>query len=257
LVTFGVDAALIRTAHADAWEAHGRFRTPYGGGAVRLPGIRLMASGLPHSQWNNGDVVDPAAVDLEAVRAWYAGCADMVGAPVPWGVRVPLGVAWPHGRHLFSKRLMGLDASEFRPAPAVPGLTLRRAEPADVDAVLSVDTVAFEAPDEVERPWVAPLLDQPEVTVCLAELAGAVVGAGHVLTTDGDAGPAAYVAGIGVLPAARRQGVGAAVSSWLVERALDGGARLGHLHPDTDGAAAIYRRLGFVEVDGFDIYVDV
>jgi hypothetical protein len=68
LVTFGVDAALIRTAHADAWEAHGRFRTPYGGGAVRLPGIRLMASGLPHSQWNNGDVVDPAAVDLEAVR---------------------------------------------------------------------------------------------------------------------------------------------------------------------------------------------
>jgi len=38
---------------------------------------------------------------------------------------------------------------------------------------------------------------------------------------------------------------------------LDAGAELVHLHPDTDQAAAIYRRLGFVEVDGFDVYVDM
>jgi ribosomal protein S18 acetylase RimI-like enzyme len=252
-----MDARWVRTAHADAWEAHGRFREPYGGGAVRISGARLMATGLPHPQWTNGDVFDPTAADVDEMRAWYAGVAEMVGRPVPWGVRVPLGAAWPYGRHLFGKRLMGLDAAEFRPAPEVPGLTLRRAEPDDVDAVLAVDTVAFEAPDEVERPWVAPMLEQPGVTVCLAELDGTVVGVGNVLLSDGDAGPAAYVAGIGVLPAARRRGVGAAVSSWLVEHALDEGARLAHLHPDTEEAAAIYRRLGFVEVDGFDIYVDL
>jgi ribosomal protein S18 acetylase RimI-like enzyme len=249
--TRAVDATWVRTAHADAWEAHGRFREPHGGGATRLPGIRLMASGLPHPQWNSGDVVDAEMVDVDAVRRWYAD------RRVPWGVRVPAEVRWPHGRLLFRKRLMGLTPAAFVPADTPAGMTLRRATPADVDAVLAVDTVAFDEADEVERPWVAPLLSQPGVTVCLAEVDGAPVGAGHVLVSDGDAGPAAYVAGIGVLPAHRRRGIGAAVSSWLVEQGWQAGARLAHLHPDTDEAAAIYRRLGFVEVDGVDIYVDL
>jgi len=84
-----------------------------------------------------------------------------------------------------------------------------------------------------------------------------VVATGYCVRTDGDAGPAGYVAGIGVLPDARRTGIGGALSSWLVAALLDTGAELVHLHPDTDQAAAIYRRLGFVEVDGFDVYVDM
>lgn len=248
-----MDAERARVAHADAWEAHGRFRADSGGagGAARLPGIRVMASGLPHPQWNNGDVTDARAVDIDEVRRWFAARA------VPWGVRVPLGAAWPHGRHLFSQRLMAMPAEAFRPAVTTAGVSLRQASAADVDAVLAVDTVAFGQTDDVERPWVAPLLSQPGVTVCVAEAGGRVVGVGHVLVTDADAGPAAYVAGIGVLPEARRRGVGTAISSWLVERGLAAGARLAHLHPDTDEAASIYARLGFVEVPGFDIYVDL
>lgn len=46
--------------------------------------------------------------------------------------------------------------------------------------------------------------------------------------------------------------MGAAVSSWLVELGRDVGAEVWHLHPDHD-AASIYRRLGFVEVEGLDI----
>jgi tRNA-dihydrouridine synthase len=61
------DADRVRAAHADVWAAHGRFREPAGGGDLRLPGIRVMASGLPHPQWNNGDIDDPAAVDLDTV----------------------------------------------------------------------------------------------------------------------------------------------------------------------------------------------
>lgn len=241
----------MRTAHADAWEAHGRHREQFGGGAARLPGVRLMASGLPHAQWNNGDVVDPALVDLDDVASWYAV------RDVPWGLRVPSGVAWAHGRHLFRKRLMGLSPPSFMSAPPPSDVVLRAAGSADVDAVVSVDAVAFEESEEVERPWVAPLLSQPGVTVCLAEVAGRPVGVGHCVVSDGDAGPAAYIAGIGVLPAARGRGVGAAVSSWLVARGWADGARLAHLHPDTDDAARIYARLGFEEVDGMDIYVDL
>ena len=246
----GIDAGWVRVAHADAWEAHGRYREPFGGGVGRLPGIRLMASGLPHPQWNNGDVLDAGLVDIGAVADWYAEKG------VPWGVRVPGEMTWPHGRHLFRKRLMGLTPDVFTSAPLPRGVTLRAAGLADTRAVLTVDTAAFEESIEIEQPWVEPLLSQPSVTVGLAEMDGEPVGSGYCLVTDGDGGPAAYIAGVGVAPHARRQGIGAAVSGWLVARGLDDGARLAHLHPDTEDAARIYRGLGFVEVDGYDIYVD-
>src|SRR5512137_2500350 len=101
----------VWTAYADAAEAEGRLREPLGGGATAMPGIRLMASGLPHAQWNNGDVTDPAIVPLEAVRDWFASRAG--GAGVPWGVRVPAGRTFTHGRHLFRKRCMGLLPNRF------------------------------------------------------------------------------------------------------------------------------------------------
>jgi GNAT superfamily N-acetyltransferase len=216
-----------------------------------MPGVRLMASGLPHPQWNNGDVLDADVVDIAEVAAWYAE------KRVPWGLRVPSGLDWPHGRRLFGLRLMGLGIDGFRPVDVPVGVTLRVAGPGDAAAVLGVDTVAFEEPMEIDQPWVEPLLSQPSLTVCLAVQDGEAVGSGYCLVTDGDAGPAVYVAGVGVLPAARNRGIGAALSSWLVRCGFDAGALLAHLHPDTEEAARIYARLGFVEVDGFDVYVDI
>jgi ribosomal protein S18 acetylase RimI-like enzyme len=208
-----------------------------------------MATGLPHAQWNNGDVDDPATVDIDEVRDWYAALA------VPWGLRVPAGARWRHGQHLFRKRLMGAVPGSFRPAPPVTGLELRSAGRGDLESVLAVDAVAFEEPPELERPWLQLLLDHPGATRAVAILGGDVVATGSVLRSDGPAGPAGYVAGISVLPENRRRGIGAAVTSWLMQQAGDVG--LWHLHPDTDQAARIYRRLGFVEVDGLDIYIDV
>jgi ribosomal protein S18 acetylase RimI-like enzyme len=241
----------VRTAHGDAWQELGRQRAGSGGGTLELPGVRLMASGLPYPQWNNGDVDDVALVDVGAVRDWYAARA------VPWGVRVPSDMSWPYGRKLFAKRLMGLTAARFRPASDPGGLTVRSAAPADLGVVLAVDTVAFGAGIEVERPWMQPLLSQPSVLVAVAELNGDPVATGYAVSSRGRAGACCYVAGIGVLPHARRRGVGAAVSSWLTRAGLEKGAELVHLHPDTDSAAAIYERLGFVEVGGFDVYVDM
>ena len=241
---------LVRAAHADAWEAHGRHRESLGGGTVRLPGIRLMSAGLPHPQWNSGDVVDPNLVDIEAVRRWYDGMG------VPWGLRVALGGPWPHGRYLLSRRLMSLDPAAYR-APDVPdGVSLRVATPDDVEDVIAVDMVAFDEPIETDRPWVGPMLTQPSTVVCLATIDSEPVGAGHVVITDGDAGPAAYLGGIGVLPQARSRGIGAAISAWLIDRGIEAGVAFLHLSPDTEIAARIYARLGFVEIPGFDVYVD-
>ena len=60
-----------------------------------------------------------------------------------------------------------------------------------------------------------------------------------------------------MLPDFRRRGIGGALSAWLLARGAAAGARVAHLHPDTDEAARVYGRLGFIEVDGFDIYVDL
>lgn len=208
-----------------------------------------MATGLPHAQWNNGDVHDPSAVDVEAVREWYAGLG------VPWGLRVPAGARWPHGRHLFGKRLMGALPGSVPAAPAVTGLELRRATTDDLEPVLAVDVVAFEEPPEVESPWMQLVLDHPATILAVGTLDGTVVATGWVLRSEGWAGVAGYVAGIAVEPSVRRKGIGAAVTSWLMSQTSD--VELWHLHPDTDSAARIYERLGFAEVDGLDIYVDV
>lgn len=61
--------AQVTAAQGDAWQAEGRLRVPLGGGAEELPGVRLMSSGLPHAQWNNGDVTDPARMPMPRVRA--------------------------------------------------------------------------------------------------------------------------------------------------------------------------------------------
>lgn len=233
----------VRTAHADAWQT-------LAVATAQLPGVRLSATGLQHPQWNNGDVDDPAEVDIDAVRTWY----DAVG--VPWGMRVPAGAWWPHGRHLFTKRLMGVTPETFSPAPAVPGLVVRAADADDLADVLRVDSVAFEESAAVERPWLQLLMAHPAVTIATAAVDGDVLATGSVTVSDGQAGRCGYVAGIAVLPEARRRGIGAAVSSWLTRIAFGRGAALCHLHPDTEAAAGIYRRLGYIEVDGLDIYVD-
>jgi GNAT superfamily N-acetyltransferase len=241
----------VRTAHGDAWQEEGRLRIPYGGASAEQPGIRLMASGLPQPQWNNSDVTEAAVVDLDLVREWYADLG------VPWGVRVPADQAWSHGRHLFRKRLMGLTADGFAPAPPLAGLAVRAATASDVEAVVRLDCAAFEGESSVDRPWLEPHLDADAVTVALAMLEGEPVGTAYTLRSDGMAGPALYLAGVGVLERARGRGVAAAMSSWLLEQGFAAGAALAHLHPDSDSAAGIYARLGFTEVDGFDIYVDL
>lgn len=243
--------ALARAAHAETWQTHGRIRAGRGGAVADLPGIRLMASGLAHPWWNNGDVTDPDLVELGAVRDWYARRG------VPWGVRVPAGSTWPHGRRLFRKRLMLLDDGALVTQPPVPGLRVRRATGADLDAVLAVDLAAFGGEPAASRAWLAPLLGSPVVTVALAELDGAPAGTAYVVRSDGEAGPAAGLGGVGVVPAARNRGVAAAVGSWLLARAVDAGAGVTHTEPDTDGAARLHARLGFAEVGGLDVYVEL
>ena len=244
-------ARRVWTAHADAWQEQGRLRERFGGGAAELPGVRLMASGLPHTAWNNGDVHDPALVDVEAVRAWYAERG------VSWGLRVPALLAWRHGRHLFVKRCMGLLPHQFRPAPPPAGVEIRPGKQSDLDVVAAIDAAAYGGAAADHLDGIAPMLGGGAFTYALALLDGEPVGVAYAVATNDWAGPSVGIFGVAVVEHARRRGIGAAVSSWLVERAFGAGATLAHLNPDTEEAARLYRRLGFVESPGLGIYVDV
>jgi ribosomal protein S18 acetylase RimI-like enzyme len=246
---------LIWTAQGDAWQAEGRLRVPHGGGAVELPGVRLMASGLPHAQWNNGDVSDPALVPIDEVRAWYAARAG--GAGVPWGMRVPAGAAFGHGRRLFRKRCMCLVPAGLRSGAAPAGMRIRMALAADAGAVADIDAAAFEEPVDRVRPWVEPHLGAPGFTVALATQDGEPAGIATAIRTDERAGSCVGIFGVAVIERARRRGIGGALTSWLLERAFADGATLAHLNPDSDAAARLYDRLGFVETAGLDVYVDL
>ena len=240
-------ATAVRVAQADAATAEGRLRERTGGGAAEVRGARLMASGLPFAKWNSAIVTAPEP-DLTAVRRWFAAKA------VPWGVRVPVDIQVTPGRHLFPQRCMGLLPTDFVPADGT--VEIRRARPADAETVSYVDATAFGDDPASVRTWLEPQLADDCWHSYLAVIGGRPVGVATGVYTDGRAGPAVLVSGVGVLPPYRGRGIGAALSSRVVADALDAGVRLAHLNPDTDAAARIYARLGFVEVPGFEIYVD-
>jgi GNAT superfamily N-acetyltransferase len=235
--------ARVRTAHADAWAAEAALRP--GGAARTLRDIRVMASGLRHPQWNAADVTGPDP-DLDGARAFYAERG------LALDVRVPVGMAWDRGRHVAHLRLMGLEPPAFRPAAPLPGLALHDAEPPDLDAVVALDAAAFGGGDP--RPWLAPHLGAPGFTVALATLGGEPAATAYSVLTDG---PALLLAGVAVAEPLRRRGIGAAISSWLLARGFAAGARLAHLQADTEAAARVYARLGFVDAGALDVFAGV
>jgi ribosomal protein S18 acetylase RimI-like enzyme len=238
----------VRAAQADALAEQGRLRASVGGAVAELRDVVVMTAGFEAEGVNSGDVIGPEP-DVEAARAFFAEHG------VSWGLRVPEEMPWKQGRLLFRRRLMGMERAAFRAAAAVPGLEVRAAGPEDLASVLRIDSTAFGLDVAENRRWLEPLLAAERVEFALGSVGGEPAGTAYVLRSDGGAGPSAYLAGVAVLPAARRRGVAAGVSSWLLERAFERGAELAHLNPDTDAAARIYERLGFGELPGHDIYI--
>jgi predicted GNAT family acetyltransferase len=76
--------------------------------------------------------------------------------------------------------------------------------------------------------------------------AGAFTDDGMVASgTHQPVGSTTEIVGVGTLPSARRRGLGAAVTSALVEHALDNGVDLVLLSAESDAVAAVYERVGF------------
>ena len=101
-------------AQADSLAVQGDLRAPAGGASAVPRDLQLMAAGFEAPGVNSGDVTGPDP-DLDAARAFYAQHG------VTWGLRVPVGLPWRHGRLLFRRRLMAKPRSAFRPAARCRG----------------------------------------------------------------------------------------------------------------------------------------
>jgi hypothetical protein len=200
-----------------------------------------MASGIPHAKWNNADVTEEN-VDLDAVAAWYRARG------LPWGLRVPLEFDVTLGRPLFVKRCMGIVAGRFVPLDSA--IRVREASANELDVVVNLDT-AIGGDREESRRWIAPQLGAPRFRFWLALLRHDAVGLAASVQSDGDAGPAAYLTGV----IAFEETVLDALVCKAVADAFEHGAQLVHHNPDDDDSARRIRRLGGVEVPGFEVRV--
>lgn len=246
-------AARVRAAHADTAALEGRLRAGTGGGAVQLPGIHLMATGLPRPQWNNADVVGPVVCDevvMARVRAWFAD------RRVPWGVRVPEGQSWPYGRKLLTKRVMAAQLDRQPAAADLEGVEVRVAGTADLQTYARVDAAAFDEEVQPTADFTRPMLGAAGFRTLLAVRGGRPAGVAYAIRSDGAGGPSIGIFGVGVLVGHRRLGIGRALTAHLMRWGRESGADLAWLNPDDAAAARLYATLGFREMPGFDVYVD-
>ncbi|GAA1551562.1 GNAT family N-acetyltransferase [Kribbella lupini] len=204
-----------------------------------------------------GSVVEQA--DVERVRE---RCAELdLPLSFEWVVETcpSLGpAAEAAGLTVVEYPLLVLERADFKPVE-----TAARCEilPADVELLRqarAVANVGFSTPGtdvgeagaaerdahEVSDETAAALLERAEAGVSVT---AAAFGDDGMLASGvhQPVGTASEIVGVATLPSARRQGLGAAVTSCLVEHALANGVELILLSAQNDAVAAVYERVGF------------
>ncbi|GAA2794759.1 GNAT family N-acetyltransferase [Kribbella solani] len=140
--------------------------------------------------------------------------------------------------------ILPADDNEVRRARAVvglafsePGTGVGSAGPAERDAA------ATEVPDDVAAALRDRMLRGVSVGAA-AYTADGIVASGNHQPVD----TVSEIVGVGTLPSMRRRGLAAAVTSTLVEHALDHGVEVVMLSAQSEAVAAVYKRVGFRQI---------
>jgi ribosomal protein S18 acetylase RimI-like enzyme len=153
-------------------------------------------------------------------------------------------------RRLFARPGMVAEISVLPTEEAPEGVEIRKVtSDAEVGAFAAVDPLAFGgSPVVAERFYAARLIGEPDVAAFVAyDDEGPIASAAAYLHRG-----ATGLLGVGVVPRARRRGVGRAITV-RAARAFPG-ADLAWLHP-TDMARSMYERLGFRSVSTWEVWV--
>ena len=227
-----------------------------GGEVVEVDGLVVALSNLPAPELNGTRVArepeDPARA-LAAARAVFRSRGHSF-----FGIEIEVG---RHPRVEEAIRGMGLERVEAWPAMAVEaialppsdepdGVAIRRVTERDeLSAVHAIEVATFGTPAPVAQGFVGrPMLEDDRVRMFLAWDGDRPVGEATAYVSDGTVG----IFGVGVIPEARRRGIGAALTL-AAARAFPDRADLAWLQPSTM-AASMYRRLGFETVSDWEVW---
>jgi GNAT superfamily N-acetyltransferase len=246
-----------RVADAVLEAERARAEVVEGGEVVEVQDLLVALSNLPAPELNGARVIrepaDPVAA-IEAARDVFRSR----GHPF-FGMEIEVG---RHPAVDAAVRTTGLRNVERWPAMAVPiaeiptlgdpeGIEIRRAErPADLDAVRAVETATFGTPADVAERFVGRrMLEDDRVRMFVAWADGEPVGEATGYLANGTVG----IFGVGVVTAARRRGIGAALTA-RAAAAFGDRADLVWLQP-SDIALGMYERLGFARVSDWEVWI--
>jgi len=226
-----------------------------GGRELAADGISVFLSGIPFAPFNPTVVVEmPADPDaaLAKARELHRASGVPFGIDLDADLHAPVRDAAARASLtvIESRPAMAIGAADVAVTAPLDGLRIETVvEPLGLDAVAAIDAVAFESPPEVVRRFLGDgVLDEPTQSVYLATLDGEPVGCGETTTLEGVIG----VFGVATLPAARRRGIGAAITAHMVrDRAAE--ADLAVLDA-SDLGFGVYERLGFRSVATWEVW---
>jgi ribosomal protein S18 acetylase RimI-like enzyme len=236
--------------------AWGRRVASCGGTVHDVDGLAVCMTGVPLPPFNPTLVARvPAAPDDAVARAerTYDGTGLTIGIDIETSLHGPVRAAAERA---------GLTMIESRPGMTLPlrdairvdppdGVEVVRVEdPALLDELVEVDAAAFGGEAAITRRFLPnAVLEDPAQRVYAAWTDGRLVAAGESTTLDGIMG----VFGIATLPAYRRRGIGAAVTSYLMRDRTDE-AEVAFLDA-SDLGFGVYRRLGFEVSSTWEVWV--
>jgi ribosomal protein S18 acetylase RimI-like enzyme len=170
------------------------------------------------------------------------------------------------GLEVQSHPLMVLTKPARTPLPPLPsGITVHVVAPEDqeLDRIWAVPTVAFSHPGTAvgeagaaERDKIAADHDGGTMAMLRERLRSGQSVLAAAYGPDGPLAAGSYqavdgvaeITGLGVLPASRRQGLGAAVTALLAADAVERGVETVFLSASDDAVARVYARIGFREI---------
>jgi ribosomal protein S18 acetylase RimI-like enzyme len=226
------------------------------GAVARFDGILVTLTGLLEPTLNVGFVESPPAdpeAALLAAEAWFEANGQRIGLDIE------------RGRHPEVERAanrLGLSPAVSRPGmaramrrppadPPPPGVSIRAVrDGTDLDAVRALQREVFGLPPGVATRFLPSVaLRTPGFRLLLATLDGEPAGSAGVHLDHGAAG----IMGVATLPAARRRGIGTALTVGCLAHAAEEGCDLAWLQSEP-AARTIYERLGFEVVSDWVVW---
>jgi GNAT superfamily N-acetyltransferase len=215
-----------------------------GAEARPIGGVTAYATGLPISLFNGAVVVEPAAPsDLTEAIGWLARRE----VPFEIFIRADLvdGLAATVAGHRLAATPLPypgmIMAARADPPPAAPGVAVRRVgDEAALDGYQSILLANGAPPEVAHQMFGTSWLADPDARLFAASLDGVPVATGLAIRT----GDVSGVYNIGTHPAARRRGVGTAVTAAAVDAARAWGCDRVVLQASPMGES-LYRAMGF------------